>query len=139
MDNRQLPAVLLPPQDTKQATLLQEELARRQLPLALQLHQTALTVEAEKQLHQHVRQELETYAQELEAWLNQPGRSPEQQEYVKALAAELRDTFTRSVLTRMQMTNAQLKLTNRLCRGALLIPMSRDFVLDFLADRTDHL
>ena len=108
MDNRQLPAVILPPQDTKQAALLQEELARRQLQLALQLHQTALTVEAEKQLHQHVRQELETYAQELEAWLNQPGRSPEQQEYVKALAAELRDTFTRNVLTRMQLTTAQL-------------------------------
>ncbi len=70
-------------------------------------------------------------------WVSEPESLP--YTYVKALAAELRDTFTRSVLTRMQMTNAQLKLTNRLCRGALLIPMSRDFVLDFLADRTDHL
>ncbi len=94
MDNRQLPAVILPPQDIKQATLFQEEMAKRQLQLALHLHQTGLTVEAEKQLHQHVRQELETYARELEAWENQPGRSPEQQQYVKALAAELRDTFT---------------------------------------------
>ena len=70
------------------------------------LQLTAHTVAAEKQLHQHIRQELETYAQELEAWLNQPGQSPEQQHIVAALAAEMRDTFTRTVLTRMQLTNA---------------------------------
>src|SRR3712207_592457 len=118
MNTKHLPAVLLRPQDTKQAARLQEELASRQQQLAFSLQQTALSFEAEKQLHQHVRQELDTYARELEAWVNQPGRSPDQQAYVTKLAAELRDTFTRNVLARMHITN--IEITDMVSRGPAL-------------------
>ena len=105
----------LVPQDSTQAPTLQEEMHRRQLQLAREVQHAALTVEAEQTLHHKLLLELESYAKTLEDWVNQPGRSPAQQQYVQALAGEFRDTFTRTVLDWRDLTTR--RLTERMTKG----------------------
>jgi hypothetical protein len=99
------------PQDTQQIELFRQEQLHRQWAIETQLHQTLGTVAAEKQFHAAIQHELETYATELEQWVNTPGRSPEQQLYIEAQAKHLRDTFTQSVLERVEITRDHLTQT----------------------------
>ncbi len=85
---------LVPP-DSTQAPTLQAKMHRRQLQLAREVQHAALTVEAEQTLHHKLLLELESYAKTLEDWVNQPGRSPAQQQYVQASTSTHHNRGTR--------------------------------------------